>query len=140
MLLILFHEKYQGLNVVLSDFRGLEKYCQYCDNHWKQGWWEDKQRNPATVTTGKEKYRKILFTWKLSGLNERNARSLVLRLRYGVLPLAQFCYISKMHVSKFGPCKWRLKSWKDSRPEVSFNCFYRCRYPSCCKISLQFSL
>ena len=38
MLLIYFHEKYQGLNVVSSDFRGLEKYRQYRDNHWKQGW------------------------------------------------------------------------------------------------------
>ena len=30
MLLNFFHEKYQGLNVVLSVFRGLEKYRQYC--------------------------------------------------------------------------------------------------------------
>ena len=37
MLLIFFDEKYQGLNVVLSDFRGLEKYRQYRKNHWKQG-------------------------------------------------------------------------------------------------------
>ena len=62
MLLIFFHEKYQGLNVVLSDFRGLEKYCQCRGNHWKQGQWEDKQRKHATVTTGSEKNRKILFT------------------------------------------------------------------------------
>ena len=62
MLLIFFHEKYQGLNVVLSDFRGLEKYRQYRDNHWKQGWWEDKQKKPTSVTTGSEKNKKILFT------------------------------------------------------------------------------
>ena len=37
ILLIFFHEKYQGLNEVLSDFGGLEKYRQYRDNHWKQG-------------------------------------------------------------------------------------------------------
>ena len=64
MLLILFHEKYQWLNVVLSDFRGLEKYCQYRDNHWKQGWWEDKQRKPATVTTGSEKNPKNIIYLK----------------------------------------------------------------------------
>ena len=70
MLLIFFHEKYQGLNVVLSDFTGLEKYRQYRDNHWKQGWWKDKQKKPTSVTTGsekkkkkkKKKNRKILFT------------------------------------------------------------------------------
>ena len=37
MLLFFFHEKYQGHNAILSDFRGLGKYCQYRDNHWKQG-------------------------------------------------------------------------------------------------------
>ena len=58
MLLIYFHEKYQGLNVVSSDFRGLEKYHQYRDNHWKQSWWEDKQKKPTSVTTGSEKKTK----------------------------------------------------------------------------------
>ena len=37
MLLIFCHEKYQGLNVVLPDCRGLEKYRQYRDSHCKQG-------------------------------------------------------------------------------------------------------
>ena len=62
MLLIFLHEKYQGLNVVLSDFRGLEKYRQYRDNHWKQGWWEDKQKKTTSVATVSEKNRNILFT------------------------------------------------------------------------------
>ena len=64
MLLIFLHEKYQGLNVVLSDFRGLEKYCQYRDNHWKQGWWEDKQKKTTSVTTVSEKKQKNIIYLK----------------------------------------------------------------------------
>ena len=46
MLLIYFHEKYQGLNVVSSDFTGLEKYRQYRDNHWKQSDGKISKRSP----------------------------------------------------------------------------------------------
>ena len=66
MLLIFFHEKYQRLNVVLSDFRGLEKYRLYRDNHWKQGWREDKQKRPTSVTTGSEKKQKNIVYLKTS--------------------------------------------------------------------------
>ena len=61
MLLIFFHEKYQGLNVVLSDFRGLEKYRQYRENHWKQGWWEDKERKPPRWQLVVEKQKNIIY-------------------------------------------------------------------------------
>ena len=62
MLLILFHEKYQGLNVVLSDFRDLEKYHQYRDKHWKQGWWEDKQRSLSRwQPVVKKKQKNIIY-------------------------------------------------------------------------------
>ena len=62
MLLILFHEKYQGLNVVLSDFRGLEKNHQYRDKHWKQGWWEDKQRSLSRwQPVVKKKQKNIIY-------------------------------------------------------------------------------
>ena len=64
MLLIFFHEKYQGLNVVLSDFKGLDRYRQYRDNHRKQGWWEDKQKKPTSVTTGSEKKQNIIIYLK----------------------------------------------------------------------------
>ena len=140
MLLIFFHEKYQGLNVVLSDFRGLEKYRQYRDNHWKQGWWEDKQKKRTSMTTSSEKIEKYYLLKNSQGSAKQSPRSKVLRLQHGVLPLTQFCYILKIHVSKFDPCKWRLKSLKDSQPKVSFNCFYICHHHSFCKISFQFSL
>ena len=137
-----FHEKYQELNVVISDFRVSEKYRQYRDNHWKQGWWEDKKKKTTSVTTDieKKKTEKYYLLKNFQASMEQTPRSQVLRLRYGVLPLTQFCYLLKMHVSKFDPCKWRLKSWKDSWPKVSFSCFCRCRRLSCCKISFQFSL
>ena len=67
VLLIFFHEKYHGLNVALSNFRSSEKYCQYRDNHWKQGWWEDKQRKLTTVTTGSGKKKKNIIYLKTFG-------------------------------------------------------------------------
>ena len=75
MRLIFFHKKYQGLNVVLSDFRGLEKYCQYRDNHWKQGWWEDKQKKPTLVTTGSEKNQKYYLLKNFQGSMKQTPRS-----------------------------------------------------------------
>ena len=133
-----FHEKYQGLNVVLPKFRGLEKYRQYRDNHCKKRWWDDRQKKPTLVTTSGGKNRKILKNFR--GSIKQTPRLSVLRLRHDALPLTQFCYTLKMHVSKFSPCTWGLKSRKDSQPKVSFNCFYRCHHHSCCKISFQFSL
>ena len=60
MLLIFFHEKYQELSVVLSDFKGLEKYRQYRENHWEKGWWDARQKKPTSVeTVGGKNKRKI---------------------------------------------------------------------------------
>ena len=99
MLLIFFHEN-------LLDFRGLEKYWKYRPNHWKQGCWEDKRWNPTSVTADSKKQTEKYYLLKnFRGSMKQTPRSSVLRLRHGVLPLAQFCYILKIHVSKFDPCK-----------------------------------
>ena len=75
MLLIFFDEKYQGLNVVLSDFRGLEKYRQYRENHWKQGWWEDKERKPPRWQLVVEKTEKYYLLKNLRGSMKQTPRS-----------------------------------------------------------------
>ena len=79
-----------------------------------------------------EKYYLLKNFWDSM---KQTSTSWILLQRHGVLPLTQFCYILKTYVSKFDPCKWRLKSWKESQSKVSFNCFYRCHHPAKCFFS-----